>query len=231
MPKAIRSLKDDIPPPEELRRAKAEILNAWKLFDARKTKLRMGNSDDRQRVEEIFERITKLLWERKRVGIFRVLIYNNVLGNCPRPRASKPAAIEDSVKECVKAANKLHRLLGRRDFPANYQFQISEGRADKWNLFIGCLERAMQLKYTKPPKQSDNKKIDCALSAYILIKRYTTARPTKSRDGLFYTVTDLLYQVGNPAADDGNANKLKYICDKVLDRVGEGFDPERDRWR
>jgi hypothetical protein len=87
----------------------------------------------------------------------------------------------------------------------------------------------MQLEYTKPPKQSDSKKHGCALAAYSLIARYTTERPTKSRGGLFYTVADLLYQVNNPAADDGNPNKLKYICDKVLDRVREGFDPERDR--
>jgi hypothetical protein len=228
----IRSLKYDIPQPEELRRAKAEILNALEQFDGSKTKLRMGapTSGDRQRVEEIFERITELLWKCKRSGISRVQIYNNVLVNCPLPRASKPAAVEDSVKECVKAANTLHKVLSRRNFPANYKFRIARGGAYKWNLFIECLETAMQLEYTKPPKQSDSKKIDCALTAYILIKSYTTARPTKSHDGLFYTVTDLLYQVNNPAADDGNANKLKYICDKVLDRVREGFDPERDRW-
>lgn len=88
----------------------------------------------------------------------------------------------------------------------------------------------MELTYKKPPKQSGSGKKECAILAYLLVTKVTTERPKKSRDGLFYAVTDLLYQVICPTADDGNVNKLKHFCDAVLDRVDRGFDPEHNRW-
>jgi hypothetical protein len=227
------SLKVDVPPPEELRLAEEKILNALSRFNPDKEKIRVGDLSEaeRRRLENIIEKITKLLWEHRRPGLSQIRLYNQVcLALGGMRKKPKPAVVEKATQDCVKAADRLHRVLRRKDFPPHHEWLICNGHLDNWNTFIECLERAMELTYKKPPKQSDRGKRRCAINAYLLITKFTTERPKRTRGGLFYRVTDLLYQVNYPTADDGNENKLKYICDAVLDRADKGFNPEHERW-
>ena len=87
------------------------------------------------------------------------------------PGSIQARQIDEVTEEIVEAAKNLCDVLWREELPPNYVFQISAGSIDKWNTFIDCLERASSLLYKKPPKNENNFKRRCAISAYTLITK------------------------------------------------------------
>jgi hypothetical protein len=229
--KQPRSLKIDVPSPEELKPAKREILSTSRRLDWERESSINEDADPEgwKRKKKIIQKITDLLWVHKMPGKSRISLNNLVVqaSLITRPHA-KPAVVAKITTEVVKAARQLHRLLGNEDLLPNHVFRICGGDTDNWYEFIQCLERATALIYVNPPKNRDPVKQVCVRNAYLLITQCTTRKPTKTRGALFYTIADLLYQINFPQ-DDERRDRLKFICDDLLDRVKEGFDPARNR--
>jgi hypothetical protein len=227
--KQFRSLKIDVPPPAELKRAKKKILQTLSQVDWPAVKFSINERTDPEgwkRKKLLIEKIVEKLKPHATPGLSLNQLFNHVVVACCQSDYSAPAEIETLTKDLVGAAKAQHLVLGRKDLPPNYTFRICDGDVYKWNIYIECLERTMALTYTKPPRNTDLIKQGCAINAYVLIRTCTTQTPGKTRGGLFYAVTDLLYQSKFPK-DDQRTDRLKFICDGLLDRVKKGFIPAR----
>jgi len=229
--KKIRSLKRVVPSPAELQQERERI---WLGISQVDWNAKVKCPDPKWLTQPIIEKITKKLWPHIKPGISRNRLFNQVvIGSFVGPYPD-PKSIAEITNDLASTTKKLHKILGRLDFPPNYVFRISRGSVETWNIFVECLERATEITYEKPPKNEKPIQRSCVISAYDLITKYTIEVPAKTRGGLFYAVAGLIYQINNPAADDGNDDKLKAACDRFLDLVRdrgyEGAVRNRDRW-
>jgi hypothetical protein len=232
--KRLRSLKVAVPPAAELAPARAGIINAFASFNPTRDKIQIVYSSEaeRRRLEKIIDKITKQLCTNRRPEWSQVSVYNQVALACVSAEAGKDSTksvdIEDITKRLVDAATKLHRALGSPALPPNYIFRVFRS-TDKWNQFVEHLQRLAALNYTKPPRNFDPVKRDCAVLAHLLITQCTVETATSTQSGLFRTVASLLHQFACPTAD-GKLVDLKYACDRVLKRVKAGTNFEIEPW-
>ena len=229
--KKVRSLKKEIPPAEELDRARDQILKQLASFNPERDKIRTIYPSEaaRQHGEDIIEQIVIELRPRKRPELSEAAIYNHVTMACGQiPKPTSPATEDKIARDVAGAANKLLCLLGNPDFPP-YHIRRVFGSVQIWNEWIDRSERLAALTYRRPPPNSDPAKRACANLAYLLITKCTTQKPTGTERGLFRNVAGLLHQFACPT-QDGEIADLKTGCDEVLRRLKAGADIENDGW-
>src|SRR5215471_135784 len=106
--KKVRSLKTEIPPAEELDRARHRILERLASFNPERDKIRtIYPSEAAQRHgEAVLDQIAILLRAHKRSELSEVMIYNHVTMACAQiPMPATPPAIEaETTRELVATA-------------------------------------------------------------------------------------------------------------------------------
>jgi hypothetical protein len=232
--KKPRSLKVVVPPARELDQARREFFDRLKSHDPTRHKIEFAcaSEAEQRRAEAIVEDIAKLLRAHQRPKQAPMYVYNAVVLACCSVETAKPltkpSVVEDITAELVGAAQELLRVLEKPYLPPFYKASIFHD-VDKWNLFVGHLERLTELKYRKPPRNFDAVKRACAIEAWLLITQYTVTAPTGAQGGLFRTIAGLLHQFVYPTTD-GIIADLKTSCDKVLKDVKAGCNLEAERW-
>jgi hypothetical protein len=82
--------------------------------------------------------------------------------------------------------------------------------------FLNRLRRLQTLPYRDPPLNDQVQQLSAEI-AYKMMCRYSNAKPTGTKDGLFQEITKHLYEVARPSPD-GKVFDPKRPCDRVLKR-------------